>query len=384
MTLSTILSTGLLATAMQAAGTTAQPDWADLIADLNTRLETAEANDEFAGAILVAVGEEVLYTDAFGLAHRGHGVANRVDTKFNLGSIDKQFTMAAIMRLVEAGEIDLDANVATYLPDYPNRDVAENVTVRHLLTHTSGMGFYWTEDLFREIGRFRTLQDFADLFADEALAFRPGEGWAYSNNGYIVLGLIIEAVTGEDYHEHVRRVVFDPLDMENTGPFAVDEVTPNLATGYTRMSALDVLDEEFDPGAAEGRDVWYANYYTHPPRGGSAGGGYSTVEDLFDFTRALREGGLISQASYEMVSQPYNRAFEDPDSEAFYGYAMQVMSPGSETEHVGHTGGGTGNGAVAFYYPAYDLTAIWLTNQEGSVPVPARVLRDFFEAHGER
>ena len=85
-----------------------------------------------------------------------------------------------------------------------------------------------------------------------------------------------------------------------------------------------------------------------------------------------------------MVSQPYNRAFEDPDSEAFYGYAMQVMSPGSETEHVGHTGGGTGNGAVAFYYPAYDLTAIWLTNQEGSVPVPARVLRDFFEAHGER
>ena len=365
-----------------AASAGEQPDFDSLVERLDARLEAAEASDEFSGAVLVAVGDEVIYREAFGLAHRGHGVPNRVDTKFNLGSIDKQFTMVAVMRLAEAGRIDLDANVATYLPDWPNRDVAENVTVRHLLTHTSGMGFYWTDTLHREIGRFRTLQDFAGLFVDEPLAFRPGERWAYSNNGYIVLGLIIEAVTGEAYHDHIRRVILEPLDMENTGPFAVDEVTPNLATGYSRVSVQEVL-AGFDPGGERQQEVWYANYYTHPPRGASAGGGYSTVDDLFDFMRALRQGVLVSAESYEMIAAPYNRYLSHPHSRSFYGYAMQIMDPGLPSERLGHTGGGLGNGALSFYYPAYDLTVIWLTNQDGAVSVPGAVVRDFIAALGE-
>lgn len=359
-----------------------EPSWTGLVEALDAELEAAEARDEFSGAVLVAVGDEILYAEAFGMAHRGHQVANRVDTKFNLGSIDKQFTMAAIVRLVEAGMIDLDASVATYLPDWPNEDVAQNVTIRHLLTHTSGMGFYWTDTLHREIGRFRTLQDFASLFIDEPLAFRPGERWAYSNNGYIVLGLIIEAVTGEAYHDHIRRVILEPLDMENTGPFAVDEVTPNLATGYSRVSVQELLDG-FDPGGERQQEVWYANYYTHPPRGASAGGGYSTVEDLFDFMRALRQGVLVSAESYEMIAAPFNRSLSHPQSRSFYGYAMQITDPGTPSERLGHTGGGLGNGALSFYYPNYDLTVIWLTNQDGAVSVPAAVVRDFIAALGE-
>lgn len=383
MNLRISLSTIVLASGLASAAAASEgPDFETLVETMEARLEAAEARDEFSGAVLLAVGDEVIYSDAFGLAHRGHGVPNRVDTKFNLGSIDKQFTMVAIMQLVEAGRIDLDASVATYLPDWPNRDVAENVTVRHLLTHTSGMGFYWTDTLHREIGRFRTLQDFAELIVDEPLAFRPGEGWAYSNNGYIVLGLIIEAVTGENYHDHIRRVILEPLGMENTGPFAVDEVTPNLATGYSRVSVQELLDG-FDPRGERQEEVWYANYYTHPPRGASAGGGYSTVEDLFDFMRALRQGVLVSVESYEMIAAPFNRYLSHPQSRSFYGYAMQITDPGSPSERLGHTGGGLGNGAASFYYPAYDLTVIWLTNQDGAGSVPGGVMSDFIAALGE-
>lgn len=364
---------GLHAQAGQAADA---PDWDNLATMLDDRLEAAEARDEFSGAILLAVGDEVLYVNAFGDAHRGHKVPNNVNTKFNLGSIDKQFTMVAIMRLVEAGLIDLDATVATYLPDWSNRDVADNVTVRQLLTHTSGMGFYWTETLFKEIGRFRTLQDYAALFADEPLAFRPGEEWAYSNNGYIMLGLIIEAVTGDGYHDHIAEVILDPLGMAQTGAFAIDEVTPNLAAGYTRLRLADLLND-YDPGAEVQNEAWYANYFTHTARGASAGGGYSTLQDLFKFVRALHGGELVSSETYELITAPFNIDLVGDEARFFYGYGFQIWAPGAAGERRGHSGGGLGNGAMSLYYPAYDLTAIWLTNQDGAVAVPGAVLREF-------
>ena len=374
-----ILVAGLYATAGQAADT---PDWNALTAKLDAELKAAEARDEFSGAILLAVGDTVLYTNAFGHAHRGHRVPNRVDTKFNLGSVDKQFTMVAVMRQVAAGAINLDTTVGTYLPDWPNRDVAESVTVRHLLTHTSGMGFYWTETLFREIGRFRTLQDYAGLFVDEPLAFRPGESWAYSNNGYIMLGLILEAVTGESYHDHIAEIILRPLDMENTGAFATDAVTPNLATGYTRLRLSDLLND-FDPEAEVQDEVWYTNHFTHPARGASAGGGYSTVEDLFDFSRALRGGKLVSPQTHALITAPFNADLVGDAARSFYGYGVQIWDPGTPGERFGHSGGGLGNGAMSLYYPAHDLTVIWLTNQDGAVHVPSPVLKAFLAGPGE-
>ena len=373
-----LFSAGLQADAAEAA---AAPDWDRLTAALDERLEAAEAQDAFSGAILVAVGDEVIYADAFGDAHRGHEVPNRLDTKFNLGSLDKQFTMVAIMRLVEAGEIKLDANVGTYLPEWANRDVADTVTVRHLLTHTSGMGFYWTETLFREIGRFRTLQDYAELIVEEPLAFRPGEAWSYSNSGYIMLGLILEAVTGRPYHDHVAEVIFAPLGMENTGAFAIDAVVANRATGYTRMTLGDLLDD-FDPSADVQDEAWYANYFTDTVSGASAGGGYSTVEDLFDFSRALRAGALVSSQSYDLITTPFNIDLVGDEARSFYGYGTQIWDPGAPTERFGHSGGGFGNGAMSLYYPIYDLTVIWLTNQDGAVGVPGPVLSQFFAGEG--
>lgn len=357
----------------------ASDQWNTLADMMQSRLVKAAKTNEFSGALLIGVGGEIIYSQAFGLAHKGHNVPNKVDTKFNLGSVDKQFTMVAIMRLVDEGKIELDANVATYLPDWPNKDVAENVTVRQLLTHTSGMGFYWNKKLFTEIGRFRTLQDFAELFVDDELAFRPGEQWAYSNNGYIMLGLILEAVTGENYHDHIRRVLFNPLGMKNSGPYAVDEVVQNLATGYTRMTVQSAIEDPEGEGE-EQQEKWYANYYTHPPKGASAGGGYSTVQDLFTFTRALHTGRLLSAQSYQTITQPYNKALLPDDARSFYGYAMQIWHPGQPGERLGHSGGGAGNGAFALYYPHHDLSVIWLTNQEGSATIPALVLRDYFAA----
>lgn len=359
----------------------ATDQWNTLVDAMQSRLAAAEKNSEFSGAILIGVGDEIIYSQAFGLAHKGLNVPNKVDTKINLGSLDKQFTMVAVMRLVDEGKIDLDANVASYLPDWPNADVAENVTIRQLLTHTSGMGFYWSEQLFTEIGRFRTLQDFAALFINDELAFRPGEQWAYSNNGYIVLGLILEAVTGEDYHDHIRRVLFSPLGMSNSGPFAVDEVTENRATGYTRMTVQDAIDGPDAEGEVQ-QEKWYANYYTHPPRGASAGGGYSTVQDLFEFTRALHTGRLLTEKSYQTITQPYNQDLLPDNARSFYGYGMQIWKPGQPDARLGHSGGGAGNGAFALYYPKLDLSVIWLTNQEGSARIPALLLREYFAENG--
>jgi CubicO group peptidase (beta-lactamase class C family) len=349
-----------------------EPDLAGLAERLGPALETAADEDRFSGSILVMNGDERVFAGAYGLAHRGHAVPNRIDTAFNLGSLDKQFTMVAVLRLVEAGQLDLDATVGTYLPDYPNAEVRDRVTIRHLLTHTSGMGFYWNDVLFREIGRFRSVSDFAALFETDPLAFEPGTQWAYSNNGYIVLGLILEGVTGETYADHVRRTIFEPLGMDRTGSFAVDEITPNLATGYTHLHVLDLLSQT----ETEPREAWYANYYTHPPRGASAGGGYSTVEDLAIFSRALRDGQLLSDAHTAMILEPYNAELVGDESGAYYGYAMQVWAPGTAEHRYGHTGGGAGNGAVWIHYPAYDLTVVSLTNLEGSGSVPFRVINE--------
>ena len=235
--------------------------------------------DEFSGTVLVAKNGKPLFQKAYGLASKEYNVANRPDTKFNLGSINKIFTQVAIGQLVEQGKLSYDDLMAKYLDDYPNRDAAAKVTIRQLLSMSSGIGDFFGDKFDATAkDRFRNLKDFVPMFANEPLLFEPGTKQQYSNGGYVLLGAIIEKVSGQSYYDYVREHIFKPAGMESTDYYEADVPVQNLASGYTRE------------GSAKG--ARRNNIYTRPARGSSAGGGYSTAEDLLRFANALQSGKL--------------------------------------------------------------------------------------------
>ena len=254
---------------------------AEVVSSLEKYLEDTVKADEFSGAVLLAKNGKPIFQKAYGLASKEFNVPNRIDTRFNLGSINKIFTRVAIGQLVEKGKLSFDDTIIKHLPDYPNRQAAEKVTIQHLLTMASGIGDFFG-DKFDAMAkdRLRKNGDFLPLFASEPLAFEPGTKRQYSNGGYIVLGAIIEKVSGQDYYDYVREHIFKIAGMENTDSYEADSPVQNLAIGYTRNGA-----------GSRGRRN---NFYTRPARGSSAGGGYSTVEDLLKFSVALGNDKLLS------------------------------------------------------------------------------------------
>jgi len=252
-------------------------DEKELAAAVKGFLEKQTKADEFSGVVLVAKGPRVLFEEAYGFADRDQEIPNRKDTKFNLGSINKIFTRAAIQQLARQGRLSLDDPIKRFLPDYPNAQAAEKVSVRQLLNMTSGIGdFFGDRYDATPKEKIRTLQDYLPLFADLPLEFEPGSSNKYSNGGYIVLGLIIEKLSGVDYYTYVRENIFKPCGMTDTDAFPRDAATPNLARGYTRE------------GEAAGA-VRVLNFATLPGRGSSAGGGYSTAADMLKFTMAVKD-----------------------------------------------------------------------------------------------
>ena len=236
--------------------------------------------DAFSGTLLIAKSGKPIFHKAYGLASQEFNVPNHTDTKFNLGSISKTFTQMAIGQLVAKGKLDYDDTLGKHLPDYPNKEASEKVTVRQMLSMSSGIGDFFGPK-FEAIpkDKLRSIKDFLHLFAEEPLAFEPGSRQQYSNGGYVVLGAIIEQVSGQDYYSYVRENIFQPAGMNDTDWYEADKPTPNLANGYTR--------EDSD-------DLRVNNIYTRPARGSPAGGGYSTAPDLLKFAIALQTGKLTS------------------------------------------------------------------------------------------
>jgi D-alanyl-D-alanine carboxypeptidase len=257
------------------------------LAAVEEAVGSAVALDEFSGTVLVARGGEPVLQRAWGLACKEFEVPNRVDTRYNLGSINKLFTKVAIGQLVQAGALSFDDTIASILPDYPNAELARTVTVRHLLEMRSGIG-----DIFGETydatpkSRFRHNSDYLMLFAAEPARFAPGERFEYSNGSFIVLGEIVAASSGEDYYDYVRRHIFEPAGMADSAWYEADDPVPGVAFGYTRNWGPE----------GERRQTWRRNIYSLPARGSAAGGGYSTVDDLLAFTEALLADRLLAPA----------------------------------------------------------------------------------------
>jgi CubicO group peptidase (beta-lactamase class C family) len=246
------------------------------VAELRTLLEALSAQDAFSGAVLLAKGDRVLFREAYGLASREVGLQNRPDTRFNLGSINKSFTRLAVEQLAGAGKLKLSDTLDKWVLEYP-AEKGRQITLQQLLEHRGGTGdFFGPRYDAADRARLRSLRDWLPLFADLPLAFEPGTRQEYSNAGYLLLGLVVEKASGQSYDDYVREHIFVPAGMSDTAAFPVDEVTPNRATGYTR---------ELGDGLQDNRK-------TLPFRGSSAGGGYSTVDDLLRFANALRAGKL--------------------------------------------------------------------------------------------
>lgn len=255
---------------------------AELPKQVANYLDGLSKSDDFSGVVMIAHGRDVAFHSAYGMANKAFEAANREDTKFNLGSMCKAFTQIAIGQLIEQGKLHLEDHFGQFLPDYPNKDAAQKVTVRQLLDMTSGIGdFFGPEFAAAPKDKIRTLQDYLPFFAGKPLEFEPGTNRRYSNGAYIVLGLLVEKLSGQDYFSYVREHIFQPAGMRDTDWYPLDDPVSNRAEGYTRESAQ-----------ASGAKARGTNVYFLPARGSSAGGGYSTAPDLLKFSLALQSGQL--------------------------------------------------------------------------------------------
>jgi D-alanyl-D-alanine carboxypeptidase len=298
---------------------------AEVATEIGRRVGGAARRDEFSGVVLVAKGERIIFQRAYGLADRSWRIPNRVDTKFNLASMGKMFTAVAIGQLIEAGTLHLDDTLGTILPDYPNRHAARTITIAHLLSHSAGLGMLFDRPGFDRRKRYRSSADNLPIFASDSLYFEPGTASAYSNEGYVVLGAVIEKLTGMNYFDYVREKIFTPLGMSNTDSYALDDVVPNLAVGYTRY--------DDDPlGIGPRRPNWMFLQW----KGSAAGGGYGTAPDLLKFVQALRNGRLLRPGLVDTLLAPH--AHGD-----WYGYGFVVSQAGGKQVR-GHGGGGPGSG----------------------------------------
>lgn len=269
----------------------------------------------FSGAVLIARDGHVLGKGIWGLANRDFDVPNTIETRFNLGSMNKTWTAVAIAQLVEAGKLAFDDPVSKFI-DYPHADAARKIRIEHLLTHTSGLGSYFTEE-FETTARkdMRSIDDFLALSQDQALSFEPGEGWQYSNTGMMLAGKIVELASGQDYGSYLAEHVFRPAGMTHSGCFELDEVNHNLAVGYHELWSVDGVTVK-------------NNVFEHVVKGGPAGGCYATVGDLFRFAEALKAGKLVSPdmaetlttAKPELGSERYGYGFGIHPGRTLYGH----------------------------------------------------------------
>lgn len=289
---------------------------AELVRALEERAEDLAKRGEFAGAVLLARGGEVLLDKAYGWADREAKTANTTKAQFRIGSMGKMFTAVATLQLVEKGKIDLQAPLGEYLKDYPNQNVARKVTIRHLLNHTGGTGDIFGPEYARKRLELQTHADYVKLYGARELAFEPGSKWEYSNYGFVLLGVVIEKVTGRSYYEQVKETIYGPAGMTGTDALPENVEVPGRTKGYMR-----------------GAGGWVLNTDTLPWRGTAAGGGYSTTRDLWRFAQALEGGKLLGAAlrrEATVASKPGER----------YGYGFQMSEKPARL--YGHGGGAPG------------------------------------------
>jgi len=295
--------------------------------------------DHFSGSVLIARDGKVLFSRGYGMANLELDVPNTPETKFRLGSITKQFTAAAILLLQQEGKLNVQDKLKKHVPDAPA--AWDEITIHHLLTHTSGIPNYTSFPEFLKTLPVRvTLKELIAKFRDRPLDFKPGEKHQYSNSGYVVLGQVIENVAGQGYASFLGAKIFGPLGMKDTGYDNAGTILKHRASGYTRRLGIVLTNCD----------------YVDMSIPHAAGALYSTVEDLVKWDQALYSDGLLDAKSREAMFTP----FKDN-----YAYGWVVDRRFGRPRHV-HGGGIMGFVTMLTRFPEEKLLVVALSNLEGA------------------
>jgi CubicO group peptidase (beta-lactamase class C family) len=313
-------------------------------------VEAVLARSQTPGATILALRNgKPIFRHAFGYRDLERRLPATMDTHFELGSITKQFTAAAILQLRDSGKLDIDAKVSTYLPDVPH---ASEITLRQLLTHSSGVADYFGLLPDEELSKPTTFDGIMKLAAEKPLDYPPGSRATYSNTGYMILGRLIELESHQSYRDYVKSHLLAPAGMTQTFTIDVEASVPLMAKGYRRVKG------KREPGLTI--DESYS---------GPAGDLVSTVADVEKWNQALSGGKIVSKADYALMSSPQ---FLTGGKETGYGFGFFVDRV-NDQPRIGHTGSTFGFTAANFYFPAQKLRIIVLTNNVGK-PEPGETL----------
>ncbi|MGN6483192.1 MAG: serine hydrolase domain-containing protein [Thermomicrobiales bacterium] len=351
------------------------PDLASLAAHVGGVVNRAVDEDEFSGVCCVVRDGREVYHEAFGLAHRGFVVPNRLTTRFDIASVTKLFTAVAMVQCIERGDLALDTPLIPFL-GLEGTAIPETVTVFHALTHTSGIADDADEeagedyaDLFIDSPNYRIREttDFLPNFAFKEPNFLPGAGVRYNNCAYVLLGLAIERATGMAYRDVVRERVFAPAGMTGSDFLAMDIAAPDFAEHYTRVDTAD------------GSERWQKNIYSYPPIGSPDGGATVPARDLVRFIDALRAGLLVGETGRELLLRPHVLAGEPTERDPFrqdYGFGFEfLLNESGAIVTMQKDGINAGVAAILAHYPQTNTTVAILANQDCNVWAMQRDLR---------
>lgn len=307
---------------------------------LDNYLNALETTDNFHGSVLIAQNGNIILDKGYSESDFEQNIKNTPSTTFPIGSMTKQFTAMAIMQLVEKGLINVNDFISKYIPDFPNGNI---ITIQDLLTHSSGivnctdLPEFWS----MSIDSFKDINNIINLFKNKPLEFKPGSQFSYSNSGYILLGYIVEKVSGTNYIDYLQKNIFDPIDMKNTGLSYNGTKKMYTSTGYTGYLDVFPISDMITLNGAY-----------------SAGNLCSTTEDLYKWDRALYTNKLVKQSTLKDI---FSDHIQMTPSGIYYGYGWMLSNGnyGREIYHGGNTLGFTSNIAR---YPDKDLTIIILTN----------------------
>ena len=301
-------------------------------------------------AVLVAKDGDILYQNGYGYANIGHRVEVTPETKFRIGSISKQFTAAAILKLEEEGKLSVKDKLSKFLPDYPRGD---EVTLHHLLTHTSGIHSYTGKpDFMKTVTVETTTEELVDSFKDDKFDFDPGEKQSYCNSGYFLLGYVVEKVSGKSLGDYLKETFFDPLDMNETGIHRWNLVLDHEATGYSYVGAKVQKAQNWDMS-----------------RAGGAGALYSTVGDLYRWNKAVFNGKVVKESSLKAAFTPgkLNNGEIARGMGGGYGYGWSIGEIRG-LKLISHGGGLNGFSSHLMRLPEKKLTVTVLANSLPSIP----------------
>jgi CubicO group peptidase (beta-lactamase class C family) len=334
----------------------------DLTGRLEAMVDRMAADDSFSGVVLLARNGRPVVRKAYGEADKSAHRPNRPETRFSFASLGKMFTAVAVAQLAEQGKVRYTDRIGQYLPDWLSPQAVESVTVEQLLMHTSGLGDYLGEVLdYPQESNYESLADYRPIAARDVPAFSPGSKFRYSNIGYLLLGALVEKLSGQSYFDYVHDHIFGPAGMTGTGFPLKTAPMDDRAVGYDRAE---------DPA---GGGSWKDTAALMVGRGTSAGGGFTTADDLLAFAVALQSGKLLRP---ESVNQLLDPRVNMEGTGKRYGYGFTIMRRKSGAKVYGHEGGFPGVGALLEVDPESGYTLVVLSNYTAAATPVADAWRD--------